>query len=68
MEATKLRKDSEPHEPNGDRYIRVNEGSLTFIVKEKDKEFTSFLSVCTFHAMSPDKERAIEAVLLELNQ
>jgi len=59
---------AKPHEPNGDRYIRLQDGKIIYIVKEKEKEYPSMFSLCTFFSIQKDTEKAIEAMLAELNK
>jgi hypothetical protein len=58
----------QPHEPNGDRWIRLQQGNIIYIVKEKEKEYPSMFSLCTFFSIQEDTEKAIGAMLAELNK
>ena len=59
---------AKPHEPNGNRYIRLQDGNLIYIVKEKEKDMPAMFSLCTFFSVQKDTEKAIEAMLAELNK
>lgn len=59
---------AKPYEPNGDRYIRLQDGKIIYIVKEKEKEYPSMFSLCTFFSIQKDTERGIQGMLAELNK
>jgi len=58
---------TKPHQPNGDRWIRLQDGKLIYIVKEKEKDMPAMFSLCTFFSAQKDTEKAIEAMLERLN-
>lgn len=59
---------AKPYEPNGDRYIRLQDGKIIYIVKEKEKKYPSMFSLCTFFSIQEDTERGIQGMLAELNK